>query len=266
MKKKILYTLLIVFVILQFAQIDKTNPEINKADDFIEINNPPEEIATIIKTSCYDCHSYESTYPWYTSVAPISWWVKHHIDEAREELNFSKWSTLTAKKKDHKLEELAEEVEEGEMPLTSYTLIHGEAKLSAEQKTLLVDWFKTIRKAAKEKKTKKVLHLNNGEKWEANIETSAGIERMLTIINKEVEEGRLSYYAAMGESLNLEMKTIFDECTMDGEAHEQLHLYLLPMVKLFRSLEDIETEDEALILQKDILKHLNKYSDYFTAE
>jgi hypothetical protein len=145
-------------------------------------------------------------------------------------------------------------------------LIHGEAKLSAEQKTLLVDWFKTIRKAAKEKKTKKVLHLNNGEKWEANIETSAGIERMLTIINKEVEEGRLSYYAAMGESLNLEMKTIFDECTMDGEAHEQLHLYLLPMVKLFRSLEDIETEDEALILQKDILKHLNKYSDYFTAE
>ena len=104
MKKKILYGLIIILIIIQFFRIDKTNPVVNSADDFIELTNPPKEIATILVSSCYDCHSNESTYPWYSNVAPVSWWVKHHINEAREELNFSKWSTYNTKKKDHKLE------------------------------------------------------------------------------------------------------------------------------------------------------------------
>ena len=103
MKKKILIGLVIVFVIIQFFRIDKTNPTINKADDFISITNPPLEIASMLKASCYDCHSNETKYPWYSSISPVSWWVKHHVDEGRDELNFSKWSTFSEKKKDHKL-------------------------------------------------------------------------------------------------------------------------------------------------------------------
>ena len=266
MKKKIFYGFIVVVIIIQFFRIDKSNPEINKADDFIEIIKPPQEIATILQNTCYECHSNESKYPWYSNLAPVSWWVKHHIDEAREELNFSKWSTYTPKKKDHKLEELAEEVEEGEMPLTEYTWTHAEAKLTEEQRKQLVDWFKATREEAKTKKEEKILELDNGEKWVANTETTAGIERMLAIITQEIEEGRISHYAAMGGGLNLEMKTIFNECTMEGEAHEMLHLYLIPMVKMFRNLEEVEAEDEALILQKDILKYLNNYNEYFTSE
>ena len=142
MKKKIALGFIALLVIIQFFRIDKTNPAIIQENDFISITNPPENIKQLLKTSCYDCHSNESTYPWYTNIAPISWWVKQHINEAREELNFSEWGTFTEKRKKHKLEECFEMVEEGEMPLKSYLIVHDEAKLTTEQKNELVVWFK----------------------------------------------------------------------------------------------------------------------------
>lgn len=142
MIKKIVIGCIALLVIIQFIRIDKTNPAVVIENDFIVQTNPPEHIQTILKTSCYDCHSNESTYPWYTNVAPISWWVKQHINEAREELNFSEWGTFNAKRQKHKLEEVYEEVEEGEMPLPSYLIVHSEAKLTTEQKNELVAWFK----------------------------------------------------------------------------------------------------------------------------
>ncbi|MCO6499955.1 MAG: heme-binding domain-containing protein [Vicingus serpentipes] len=263
MKKKILYALVGIAIIIQFFRIDQTNPEFTIKNDFIEINQPPKEVTAILKSACYDCHSNESKYPWYANVSPISWWLKHHIDEGREELNFSEWGTFKAKRKDHKLEEIIELVEEGEMPLKEYTWTHAEAKLTEEQKSLLINWVKEIRAATKKKKNEKTLHLNNGKKWVANIETTAGINRMITAITPDVEEGRISLYSAMGEQLNIEIKTIFETCTMEGEAHKQLHLFLVPLVKMSRDLEDIENEDEAAILQKDILKYLHQYNTYF---
>lgn len=142
MIKKIVIGCMVLLVLIQFIRIDKTNPEVVIENDFIVQTNPPEYIQTILKTSCYDCHSNESTYPWYTNVAPISWWVKQHINEAREELNFSEWGTFKEKRQKHKLEEVFEEVEEGEMPLPSYLIVHSEAKLTTEQKNELVAWFK----------------------------------------------------------------------------------------------------------------------------
>ena len=142
MIKKIAIGFIVLLVIIQFFRIDKTNPTIIQENDFISITNPPENIKNLLKTSCYDCHSNQTTYPWYTNVAPISWWVKQHINEAREELNFSEWGTFTEKRKKHKLEEVYEEVEEGEMPLKSYLIAHSEAKLTTEQKNELVAWFK----------------------------------------------------------------------------------------------------------------------------
>jgi predicted Fe-S protein YdhL (DUF1289 family) len=146
MIKKILIALVVLFVLIQFVRIDKTNPVSAKENDFIEIYQPPAEIAELLKTSCYDCHSNESKYPWYTNVAPFSLFVEHHIDEAREYFNFSDWSSLTDKKKDHILEECAEEVEEGEMPLSSYLIMHSEAELSHEQKEVLEHYFSELRK------------------------------------------------------------------------------------------------------------------------
>ncbi len=262
MKKKILYGFIAILILIQFIRIDKTNSEIIAENDFIIATKAPEEIATLLKSSCYDCHSNESKYPWYSNVAPVSWWVKDHINEAREELNFSEWGTFDEKRKDHKLEEAVEHLEEGEMPLKSYTWIHGEAKLTAEQKTQLINWLKETRKVAKESPT--ALHLNNGAKWMVDAATDNGINRMTEIVAVDVEEGRISHYAAIGEKLNLEIKRIFDECTLPkSEAHDQLHLFLMPLVKQARDLEEIEDEDTAMIMQKDILKYLNTYNTYF---
>lgn len=263
MKKKILYSILVLLIIIQFFRIDKTNPTINISQDFIEITKPPIEIATILKSACYDCHSSETRYPWYTNIAPVSWWIKHHIDEGKEELNFSEWGTYKTKRKDHKLEEIIEWVEDGEMPLNEYTWTHADSKLTQEQKDLLIGWVKEIRAEAKEKKNKKVLHLNNGEKWSANPETTTGVNKMFEIAKAEIEDGRVSLYAAMGERLSIQLDSIFDQCTMKGDSHEQLHLFLTPLITNCDHLENIEDESDAMLLQKDILKQLNKYNTYF---
>ncbi len=144
-KKYLLWALLAFLIIAQFFPIDKTNPEIDPAKDFITLNNPPPNLATLIKDACYDCHSNHTEYPWYTSVAPVSWWIKGHINGAKKHLNFSEWTAYDAKKADHKLEECFEMVSDGKMPLKSYTWLHSEAKMTAVQSKELADWFEGLR-------------------------------------------------------------------------------------------------------------------------
>jgi len=141
--KKILSGVIILLVLIQFVRIDKTNPKIIPENDFINITNPSEDIAMVLKNSCYDCHSNESTYPWYTNIAPISWWIKHHINEGRRHINFSEWGDYPLDKLNHKLEECYEEIEEGKMPMTSYTIAHPDAKMTTEQKNKLKEWLTT---------------------------------------------------------------------------------------------------------------------------
>lgn len=144
-KKKIILVLLFIIVVFQFIRIDKSTKPVDPTLDLIELTKPDTEIVSILKVSCYDCHSDQPAYPWYTNIAPVSWWIKHHINEGTHHLNFSQWGNYTQKRKDHKLDECIEMVEEDEMPMSSYTLMHKEAKLSAEQKTLLINWFKGLK-------------------------------------------------------------------------------------------------------------------------
>lgn len=143
--KKISLYVLITLVLIQAIRIDKTNEPVNRASDFLTVTQADNEIAGILKTSCYDCHSDEATYPWYTNIAPVSWWIKHHINEGRHHLNFSKWGTYSAKKADHKLEECVEIINEDEMPMGSYTIMHSNAKLSIVQKEKLITFFNSLR-------------------------------------------------------------------------------------------------------------------------
>ncbi|KQT23947.1 cytochrome C [Chryseobacterium sp. Leaf405] len=149
--KKILVILLVAFIIIQFFPIDKTNPAPTPGMDFLRIKNTPPEIATLINSSCYDCHSNETRYPWYANIAPASWFLKSHINDGRKHLNFSTFAVYQPKQQLHKLEECIEMVEKREMPLDSYFLGHQEAKLTDEQRKILIDYFKrekeeTIRK------------------------------------------------------------------------------------------------------------------------
>jgi hypothetical protein len=144
-KRYLPWALLAFLVIAQFFRIDKTNPISDPANDFITLKNPPAALATLINDACYDCHSHQTEYPWYTNIAPFSWWIKGHINNARKHLNFSEWGAYDAKKADHKLEECVDMVGDGSMPLKSFVWIHSEAKMTDVQRKEMADWFKSLR-------------------------------------------------------------------------------------------------------------------------
>jgi len=146
--KKIGYALLAILVIIQFFRPAKN---INTADaatanDISKVYTVPEKVQQILKTSCYDCHSNNTIYPWYNNIQPVAWWLKNHVDEGKREINFNEFSSYSARRQYKKMEEVIEQVKEDEMPLSSYTIIHRDAKLNPEQKLALMEWAKTIRK------------------------------------------------------------------------------------------------------------------------
>lgn len=144
--KKIAILLLVVFVGMQFFRPDQNRTEESDYVAAFELETQPSsEVKAFLKTTCYDCHSNNTVYPWYSNIAPISYWMDDHIRHGKGELNFSEWANYSTKKKDHKLEELIEEVEEGEMPLKEYTWTHSEARFTDEQRKLLMTWAKETR-------------------------------------------------------------------------------------------------------------------------
>jgi hypothetical protein len=145
MKKKIVIALLIILIAMQFIRPAQNKGEARGDKDFTHYVQVPEHIKTTLQASCFNCHSNHTNYPWYAAINPIGLWLNHHIEEGKAELNFSDFSTYDHKKIDHKLEETAEEVQEGHMPLPSYTLIHTDTKLSQEQVQQIVEWVKTER-------------------------------------------------------------------------------------------------------------------------
>lgn len=140
--KKFLLALLGILVVIQIFQIDKTNPVVDQNLDFINSYKPSAQVAIQIKTSCYDCHSNDTEYPFYAYVQPFGWFLKNHIKEGRHHLNFSEFGTYDVKKQAHKLDECVELIEKGEMPLSSYTSMHESAALSEEQRAMLIDYFR----------------------------------------------------------------------------------------------------------------------------
>ncbi len=140
--------LIIFLIVLGVAQFIK--PAINESiydakTDFLAIENPPEALQNQIKTSCYDCHSNTTKYPWYNKITPVNYWLNNHIEEAKDHLNFSDWSRYSVKKKIDILEECIEELEEKEMPLSSYTWLHKEASLSDSDRQALLAWLELVK-------------------------------------------------------------------------------------------------------------------------
>ncbi len=138
----ILLGIVAALIIMQFIGIDKTNPPVEASKEFMTLMTPPTEIATMLKASCYDCHSHETTYPWYSNVAPVNFWLKGHVRNGSKKLNYSTWGNYEPKKAAHKLEECAEVLEDKWMPLKSYTFMHPAGKLSEEDRATLIAWFK----------------------------------------------------------------------------------------------------------------------------
>ncbi len=140
--KKIGLGLLVVLVVIQFIRPVK-NQDANVSDkDISKVVQVPDNVSSILKKACNDCHSNYTVYPWYSNIQPVYFWLDHHIDEGKHHLNFSEFGTYSAFRQYRKLAEVAEQIEECEMPISSYTLIHKNAVLSADEKKIIVDWAK----------------------------------------------------------------------------------------------------------------------------
>jgi hypothetical protein len=133
--KRTLLIFLIVFIVMQFIQTDKTLPSVDKNLE-IKAN---EEIMTIFKNACYDCHSNEVKWPWYSNIAPFSWVISNHVNEGRKALNFSTWENYSEEEKQKELKAIYRTVY-GSMPLMSYIWLHKEGDLTKEQRQLVRDW------------------------------------------------------------------------------------------------------------------------------
>jgi len=125
---------LAVAVLIQLVPVTRSNPAVEE-----EVTAPP-RVKEILRRSCYDCHSNETVWPWYSRVAPVSWQLAHDVSEARGHLNFSTWDRYDAGERLHKLREVWEQVEEGEMPLWMYLLMHPAARLSPADRDAIRDW------------------------------------------------------------------------------------------------------------------------------
>lgn len=137
MSKKLLRLALVavvVIVVIQFIPVERTNPPVEA-----DFDGAP-DVAAILRTSCYDCHSNETRWPWYSHVAPTSWLVAHDVEEARQHMNFSRWGTYDASRQATFAEDIWEHVEEGEMPLRTYLIAHPDARLSESAKQTLREW------------------------------------------------------------------------------------------------------------------------------
>jgi hypothetical protein len=132
--KKAVLALVVVIVGIQLVPVDRTNPPVR--GDF----DGPLEVKAILRAACYDCHSYETRWPWYSHVAPVSWLVAHDVEDARAEFSFSDWQLLDPRKRNEIREEIWKQVERDEMPLPIYRVMHAEARLTPEQRATLRDW------------------------------------------------------------------------------------------------------------------------------
>lgn len=143
MIKKISIAVLIILVAIQFIPYEK-NLSNDMEFDVSKSYNVPDNVQTILKGACNDCHTNKSTYPWYSNIEPVGYWLNDHIKDGKKDLNFSTFTKLPIAVQNHKFEEVVEMVEEKEMPLPSYTYLglHPEAKLTDEDRKVIVDWAK----------------------------------------------------------------------------------------------------------------------------
>ena len=158
MLKKILKIVAVVLVValigIQFVRPARTNPPVDPKMTIEASVNVPDKVEKILKRSCNDCHSNKTVWPWYSNVAPISWQVIDHVNEGRKELNFSVWGTYKDRRKNRKLKEVCEQVENEEMPHPQYLWIHRDAALTKDEILTVCDWAKGLMQQAAQEDNK----------------------------------------------------------------------------------------------------------------
>lgn len=148
MLKKILLVLLVIFLVMQAFRPEK-NVSGQKNNAIATLYPVPDNVNQILVKACNDCHSNTTVYPWYAEIQPVAWWLDDHVKDGKKHLNFDEFATYRLAKQFHKLEEVFDEVKGGEMPLESYTVVHRDAKLTTEEKNIILDWSTAVRDTMK---------------------------------------------------------------------------------------------------------------------
>ena len=143
--KKILLALLIVVIAIQFIQPAHNISGQVLPTDITKKVNVPDKVLDIFKNACYDCHSNNTRYPWYVYIQPMGWMMARHVRNGKENLNFSDFGSYSQRKQANKLRAIEKSIKEGSMPLSSYTIMHTDARLSVEDKKVITDWVSNAR-------------------------------------------------------------------------------------------------------------------------
>ena len=151
MIKKILVVLLIALIIIQFFHPKKNQASATQPNYVGNVFAIPADVQGILKKACNDCHSNNTVYPWYSKIQPVDWWLDNHVQEGKKELNLDEYGNRNLRYQYHKMEEIADQVKKGEMPLDSYTWMHKNAILTEAEKTALIDWADGVREQMKAK-------------------------------------------------------------------------------------------------------------------
>jgi hypothetical protein len=143
--KKILLAILIVLIVIQFVQPARNTSGQVLQTDIVNMYNVPQSTQAVFKKACYDCHSNNTRYPWYANVQPMGWLLARHVKEGKAELNFSEFGSYSSRRQANKLRAIENSVKDGTMPLSSYLLLHKDARLTETDKTEIINWVRRTR-------------------------------------------------------------------------------------------------------------------------
>jgi hypothetical protein len=143
-RKQLAILIIILLLVIQFVQPQRNTSDGLGDSDISKVYSMPPDLHQTMINKCYDCHSNNTRYPWYSYLQPIGWWLAAHVHEGKEHVNFSTFKNYDAKQKAHALEELEEVVEEGSMPLKAYVLLHPDAELTDSDKKAILDWVSSV--------------------------------------------------------------------------------------------------------------------------
>lgn len=131
-----------IVLVIQVIPVERNVSTVPPGQSFEKTEKVPANVAAILKVSCYDCHSNNSRYPWYSELQPGAWFMAQHIKKGKEELNFDEFNNYSKRRKKAKIKSIISQIEKDEMPLRSYRMMHGNARLSADEKKELLDFFR----------------------------------------------------------------------------------------------------------------------------
>ncbi len=143
--KVLIWILVVVLIVIQFVPLNRENPDSETKMDLLTYTQAPQEVSTILMNSCYDCHSNQTNWPWYSRVAPVSFVIVNHVKEGRDNLNFSDWGNYDPEDQFAILKHMHKVIEKGDMPLNGYVKLHDEANLSDQNKALIYDWIDNLK-------------------------------------------------------------------------------------------------------------------------